>query len=412
MMDAIRLVEKALEEIKKGRMIVVMDDEERENEGDLVMAAELATPESVNFMARFGRGLICAPITAARARELGLGPMTERSTDSRETAFTVSVDYHDVSTGISAEERARTVRALVDPATKTTDLRRPGHIFPLVARDGGILFRAGHTEAAIELPVLAGLSPAGLICEIMNDDGTMAREGDLRKFAAEHGLVLISIADLIQYVRKFRTQVKRAASARLPTEFGDFTIHAYENTVTGEHHVALVLGDLSGGDPVLVRVHSECLTGDAFGSRRCDCGHQLASSLLKISEEGRGVLVYMRQEGRGIGLVNKIRAYELQDQGRDTVEANIELGFPADLRTYGTGAEILKDLGVARLRLMTNNPRKVIGLDGYDLEITERVTITPAIHDDNSQYLATKKAKLGHYLDHLFAHGGSHHENI
>lgn len=411
-MNSMDCVEKAIEEIRKGRMVVVMDDESRENEGDLVMAAEKVTPEAVNFMARFGRGLICAPITAERAWKLDLGPMTEVNTDSRETAFTVTVDWKDVSTGISAEERARTVRALVDPETVPGDLRRPGHIFPLIAKPGGILKRAGHTEAAVELAALAGFRPTGLICEIMNDDGTMAREVDLKKFAAEHGLCLIRIADLIQHVRSRRTGVKRAATANLPTEFGDFTIHAYENTATGEHHVALVMGDVSGGDPVLVRVHSECLTGDAFGSRRCDCGHQLASALMKIAEEGRGVLVYMRQEGRGIGLVNKIRAYQLQDQGRDTVEANLELGFPADLREYGTGAEILKDLGVTRLRLMTNNPRKVIGLDGYDLEITERITITPAVHEGNCHYLETKRAKLGHYLDHLFAHGGTHSENI
>lgn len=391
-------VEEAVQDIREGKMIIVVDDEDRENEGDLVMAAEKVTPESINFMAKYGRGLICVPMTAQRVEQLELPPMVEQNTDTHGTAFTVSVDASDVTTGISAYERAHTIKVLADPSTTPRQLRRPGHIFPLKAREGGVLKRAGHTEAAVDLARLAGLKPMGVICEIMKDDGTMARLPELMDFAKKHGLKIITIADLIKYRIRIEKTVKRVAVTRMPTVHGEFTAYAYESTITGEHHIALVKGDVSGGEPVLVRVHSECLTGDAFGSLRCDCGEQLVRAMEMVEREGRGVVLYMRQEGRGIGLLNKLRAYELQDRGYDTVEANIKLGFPPDLRDYGIGAQILKDLGIRKIRLITNNPRKIAGLSGYDLEVVERVPIQIPANSVNKKYLETKKSKLGHYL--------------
>lgn len=395
-------IEAAIEDIKQGKMVVVIDDPDRENEGDLLMAAELVTPESINFMARYGRGLICTPITEERARELDIHIMVEKNTEQMRTAFTVTVDHKTSTTGISAFERANTIKELTNPDAKPEDFVRPGHVFPLVAKDGGVLKRSGHTEAAVDLARLAGLSPAGVICEIMNEDGTMARAPQLMEFVKTHSLKIITVADLISYRRNSEKLISKAAEAKLPTEFGEFKMVAFENAINGEHHVALVKGDVaSSEDPILVRVHSECLTGDAFHSLRCDCGEQLHAALREISEEGRGVLLYMRQEGRGIGLVNKVRAYELQDNGKDTVEANVLLGFPPDLRDYGIGAQILYDLGIRKIRLLTNNPKKLIGLSGYGLEVVERVPLQIKVNDVNRFYLQTKKEKMGHLLNEL-----------
>lgn len=393
-------VEEAIAALRAGRMIIVVDDEDRENEGDLVLAGEKATPQAVNFMLREARGLLCVPLPREWAKRLGLKAMVEPPEDSHETAFTVSVDARKgVSTGISAADRARTILVLADPATGPDDLTRPGHVFPLVAREGGVLRRAGHTEAAVDLCRLAGLQPVGVICEIMNEDGTMARLPDLERFAARYGLPILTIADLIAYRKQREKLVERVCDAELPTRFGQFRVFTFRDLLTDREHLALVKGDVSGDRPVLVRVHSECLTGDALGSLRCDCGDQLQSALALIEREGRGVVLYMRQEGRGMGLLGKLCAYHLQDQGLDTVEANLRLGYPADLREYGVGAQMLVDLGVKRIRLLTNNPRKVAGLSGYGLTIVETLPIEVEPNPYNVRYLKTKKEKLGHKLD-------------
>jgi len=393
-------IEDAVEDIRQGKLIVVVDDEDRENEGDLIAAASKATPEMINFIVKHGRGLLCAPITKERAEELQLPPMVERNTEKHGTAFTVSVDYkHGTATGISAFDRAKTILSLVDPSTRPDDLARPGHIFPLVAKKGGVLRRAGHTEATVDLARLAELYPAGLLCEIMDADGSMARLPRLKEIAKEFSLKIITIKDLIAYRQRREKLVRRLFSASLPTRYGEFKLIVYEAVIDGNHHLALVKGAVEGKQNVLVRVHSQCLTGDVFGSGRCDCGDQLHEAMQKIEAEGLGVLVYMRQEGRGIGLLNKLVCYRLQDQGLDTVEANVAIGFPPDARDYGIGAQILADLGLTSIRLMTNNPAKRIGLEGYGLKVVERVPLVIQPHEHNRFYLETKRDKLGHLLD-------------
>jgi 3,4-dihydroxy 2-butanone 4-phosphate synthase/GTP cyclohydrolase II len=397
-------VEDAVTAIGRGEIVIVVDDEDRENEGDLIMAAEFATPETIAFFLHHTSGVICAPVTRERAHELDLPLMVANNTETMRTAFTVSVDFrHDTTTGISAHDRAATVRALVDPATRPLDLLRPGHIFPLEARDGGVLKRAGHTEAAIDLARMAGLYPAGVLCELVNESkNDMARLPELERFAEQHGLVLISIADLIRYRRQTEKLVRRVAEARIPTEWGEFTCYAYESVLDGEHHIAFVKGAVQGQDNVLVRVHSECLTGDVFGSMRCDCGLQLQAAMKQVAEEGMGAVVYLRgHEGRGIGIGHKLLAYQLQDQGHDTVDANIALGMPVDSREYGIGAQILVDLGITTMRLLTNNPSKKGGLAGFGLEITERVPLQTAPNAENIAYLRTKRERMGHLLEGL-----------
>ncbi len=394
-------VEEAIEEIRLGRMVIVADDEDRENEGDLVMAAAMVTPEDVNFMRKHAGGLICVTLTPERADDLELPPMSDRNTDPQGTAFTIAVDAHErfgVTTGISAHDRAKTIEVLTNPETVPGDLRRPGHMFPLRAKAGGVLRRVGQTEAAVDLATLAALPPVGVICEILNEDGTMARRLQLEAFAQEHGLKFITVAQLVAYRLTKTRIIQRMAQAALPTRFGDFRVVAYESILDHREHLALVKGDIIGKGNVLVRVHSECMTGDVFGSARCDCGEQLTAAMRQIEEEGQGALIYLRQEGRGIGLVNKLRAYELQDEGMDTVEANRRLGFKPDLRDYGIGAQILLDLGLHSIRLLTNNPRKIVGLDGYDIEITGREPLVVDPGEHNERYLETKRSKLGHLL--------------
>ncbi len=395
-------IDEALAALRRGEIIIVVDDEDRENEGDFIVAAEKVTPEIVNFIAKHGRGLICLSATGERLRELDIQPMVARNTASLGTNFTVSIDAAEgITTGISAADRARTVQVFVDSRSRPHDLARPGHIFPLEAKPGGVLERAGHTEAVVDLCRAAGLYPAGLLCEIMDDDGEMARLPRLREIAAEHGMPLVTIADLISWRRGNEQLVVREAEVPLPTAVGTFRMIAYTTRIDSATHVALVKGDITPEEPALVRVHSECMTGDLFHSRRCDCGEQMEAALAAIEQEGRGVFLYMRQEGRGIGLINKMKAYQLQDQGADTVEANEKLGFAPDLREYGIGAQILRDLGVRRMRLMTNNPRKIVGLESYGLEIVERVPVQIEPNLKNAKYLQTKKARLGHMLDHL-----------
>jgi 3,4-dihydroxy 2-butanone 4-phosphate synthase / GTP cyclohydrolase II len=392
-------IDEAIAVIRDGGMIIVVDDEDRENEGDLTIAAEKITPEAINFMAKYGRGLICMPMTEDRLAELDLPQMVAKNTARLDTAFCVTIEAKAVtSTGISASDRAATVLAAIDPRTRPSDLARPGHMFPLKARTGGVLVRAGQTEAAVDLARIAGLYPAGVICEIMNDDGTMARVPELTKFAKRHKLLMITVADLIQYRLRTEALVHRVASAALPTEHGDFRVIAFESAIDRETHVALVKGEIGDGENVLVRVHSRCLTGDVFHSARCDCGLQLDAAMSRIAEEGRGVLLYLNQEGRGIGLANKIRAYELQDQGLDTVEANERLGFKADQRDYGIGVQILKNLGVRSMRLLSNNPRKLVGIEGYQLSVAEWIPLEIPASDGTRRYMTTKKEKLGHKL--------------
>jgi 3,4-dihydroxy 2-butanone 4-phosphate synthase/GTP cyclohydrolase II len=394
-------IEAAIEDIRQGKMVVVCDDENRENEGDLTMAAQFVTPEAVNFMAKEGRGLICLALTPDRCDELGLDLMAAKNESAFETAFTVSIEARSgVSTGISAADRARTIQVAIDPAASPRDLVQPGHVFPLKAKEGGTLERIGQTEAAVDLARLAGLNPAGVICEIMNDDGTMARVGDLEPYCAKHGLKMITVADLVAYRRRKEKLIERVVATRLPTTFGDFTAVGYRSLVDNKHHVALVKGEIEGATDVIVRVHSECLTGDVFHSLRCDCGEQLESALAMIETEGRGVLLYLSQEGRGIGLLNKLRAYKLQEEGFDTVEANLKLGLPADLRDYGIGAQILVDLGLTSIRILTNNPKKISGLAGYGLSVTDQIPIQPTSNPHNEAYLRAKRDKMGHILHH------------
>ena len=398
---AFATVEEALDEIRRGRMVVVCDSEDRENEGDLVMAAQFATPEAINFMSKEARGLICLALTAERCDDLGLDLMAAKNEAPLKTAFTVSIEAAEgVSTGISAADRARTIQVAIDPGSSPSDLVQPGHMFPLKAKDGGVLERTGHTEASVDLARLAGLIPAGVICEIANDDGTMARVPDLGPYCERHDLMMITIADLIAYRRKTEKLVERIVSTSLPTAFGEFTAVGYRSLVDEKHHVAMVKGKVSGQSDVLVRVHSECLTGDVFHSLRCDCGQQLEAALAMIEGEGSGVLLYLSQEGRGIGLLNKLRAYKLQEEGLDTVDANVALGLPADLRDYGIGAQILGDLGLTSIRILTNNPKKIVGLEGYGLSVSEQVPIVQVANPHNEEYLRTKRDRLGHILHH------------
>jgi 3,4-dihydroxy 2-butanone 4-phosphate synthase / GTP cyclohydrolase II len=406
-------IEEAIEDIRSGRFVVVVDDADRENEGDLTVAAQFVTPEGITFMATHGRGLICLCLSPERCDELGLRPMTDRNETPLGTAFTVSIEAREgVSTGISAHDRARTIQVAIDPASRPEDLVQPGHVFPLRARPGGVLQRGGQTEAAVDLARLAGLIPAGVVCEIMNDDGTMARVPDLTEFCARHGIRMVTVADLIQYRRQTEKLVERVVSVRLPTEYGEFQAVAYRELLTGKQHLALVRGEVAGKEDVLVRVHSECLTGDVFHSLRCDCGEQLEQALAQIGAQDAGVLLYMAQEGRGIGLLNKLRAYELQEQGFDTVEANVELGFPADSREYGYGYQILSDLGLTTIRLLTNNPRKMEGIESYGLRVVEQVPIEVPANDENRGYLAAKREKLGHTLGADLAALKLHHQGV